>query len=473
MIAAPHGRSGKTVVTVGLCSAFRKRGLLVQPFKKGPDYIDPSWLSAAAGRDCRNLDTFLMGSGNVARNFEEGKKGSDVALIEGNMGLFDGIDGEGTGSSAQLARLLGTPVLLVIDTARMSRSVAALVKGCQVFEPDTPIMGVILNNVAGERHKAKVIDAVERYCGTPVLGAIPRNEGLRITERHLGLVPFGEDVSALSLIDDIGEMIKRYLDLDRIAGSVLETGQRSPGRPAELSRYGNYQAPAPRIGVFRDKVFSFYYPENLEALTRAGAHPVFVDSLQSPVLPAVDGLYIGGGFPEFYPEELAGNRSLMDDVARAVEGGLPVYAECAGLMYLTRGIRAGGKLHRMAGIIPAEVELCSRPQGHGYVEADVTRENPFYTVGTTIRGHEFHHSRLTATAGLECSLSVTRGHGIDGKVDGVIHKNLFASYTHIHAYGVPEWADAFVSAAARQEKQPLGEGDQREERRSYGTLSGM
>lgn len=445
-IAAPQGRSGKTMVSLALCATFRRRGLSVQPFKKGPDYIDPSWLTGAAGRSCRNLDLFLMSEETLLASFQQACQGADLALIEGAMGLYDGLD-SGWGSTAQVARLLNTPVILVVNSARMTGSIAAMVTGYQCFQPDINIAGVILNNVSGSRHERKLKTAVERYCGIPVVGSIPRDPDLHVDERHLGLIPFRESRQLESVLERICRKLEPHLDLDSllaIAGSfefdfTLDTTSLK-------SRTG--QA---RIGVMLDSVFNFYYPENLEALALAGAELVYVNSLQDR-LPEIDGLYIGGGFPEFFLESLEANHGLRQDIADAVEGGLPVYAECAGLMYLCQGIWWQDQYHKMVGVIPAEVEITHRPQGHGYVVAEVTTENPLFPVGLTLRGHEFHHSKLVKSSGLKFAYRMRRGHGIDGKVDGVIYKNVFAAYTHLHALGVPQWAGAFVSLASRERK---------------------
>jgi cobyrinic acid a,c-diamide synthase len=450
MIAAPCGRSGKTVVSIGLCAALRRRCLKVQPFKKGPDYIDPSWLSAASDANCRNLDLYLMDEGMVLENFAGASAGVDIAIVEGNMGLYDGVNSDGTGSSAYMARLLQSPVILVVNCARMTRSVAALIKGYVEFEPETPIAGVILNNVSGERHKGKLIDAVERYCDMPVLGAIPRNRDLGITERHLGLIPFRESETAQEIMEQIAGLIEQNVNLEGLMHIAREARELYV---VNGKKGGVKKGVGARIGIIHDSVFNFYYPENLEALKDAGAELMLINSLTSPRLPDIEGLYIGGGFPELHLEELCANRGLMDDIHGAINDGLPVYAECAGFMYLSRGIRIEGKLREMAGVIPVEVELHARPQGHGYVEATVVNKNPFFPAGTTIRGHEFHHSKVIGPGGPGYVLALRRGRGVNGLMDGFVRNNLFASYTHIHASGTPEWAKSFVSLASRHKKQ--------------------
>jgi len=448
VIAAPQGRSGKTTVSIGLCAALARRGLKVQPFKKGPDYIDPSWLAAATGRSWRSLDTFLLPEDTLLASYGRACRDADFALVEGAMGLYDAPDEEGKGSTARLARLLHAPVILVINTARMTRSVAAMVSGYRHFEPDTNVAGVILNSVSGSRHESKLRAAVERHCGIPVLGSIPRDESLGIPQRHLGIVPRGEVRESAAVIDQISVRLEGRLDLD----AILAVARQATGPAAALADRPERAAPTVRIGVLSDRVFTFYYPENLEALAEAGAELVPVDSLLDQRLPDVDGLFIGGGFPELFLEELEANTGLRQDIARAIEEGLPVYAECAGLMYLCSRIRWRSREHEMVGVIPGEVEIHERPQGHGYVAVDVVGDNPFFPRGQTLRGHEFHYSRLAPPKGLTYAYAVRRGRGMDGEVDGIVYKNTFAAYTHLHALGTPQWARAFVSVAARERR---------------------
>ncbi len=527
VIAAPQGRSGKTTVTLGLCAALAARGLIVQPFKKGPDYIDPSWLSEAAGRPCRSLDPFFCGDDErLIAAFAEGAIGADVAIIEGNHGLFDGIalarmadeipassdeniaehperraaarsrrvrsglsggphpstthggqmpcsaqDAPGGishddsfGSTAAVARALRAPILLVVNAARMGRTAAAIVHGCQTFEPDTPIAGVILNNVARGRHEAKLRAAIESHCGIPVLGALPRDEALSIPDRHLGLVPRDENEALLPAIAACRAVAERYLDLDAIlevARDAPDTGTRGHGDTGAPHRRVSV-SPRLLLAVFRDRAFTFYYPENLEALAAAGAELIFVDAFRDTTLPDVQALYIGGGFPEMFMDELAANVSLRRAVRAAAEAGLPIYAECGGLMYLCRRILWGERSAEMAGVLPFDVEMTGRPQGHGYVEAVVDAANPFFPVGTVLRGHEFHNSRLIphvpgtcevpgTSAGMPTAYRLARGNGIGGGRDGLVYRNVLASYTHLHAAGAPAWAEALVNAARATE----------------------
>lgn len=446
MIAAPHGRSGKTIISIGLCAAFRQRGLSVQPFKKGPDYIDPSWLSAAAKTSCHNLDPFFMSKEQLVTSFHESSEGADLAIVEGAMGLYDGFAPDGEGSSAWLARLLDVPIVLVVNASRMTRSAAAMISGYQHFEPGTSVAGVIFNNVSGSRHESKLVAAVKEYCGIPVLGAVPRDPALLMPERHLGLIPFKERDEAMTVIERVYRGTNNHLDIN----GILAVARNAPVTPLANIKRGMERASIVRVGVMLDRVFTFYYPENLEALRQAGAELVFIDSLLERRLPEIDALYIGGGFPELFLEELQANASLRLEIAQGAEEGLPIYAECAGLMYLSRYIRSQDRQYEMVGVIPTGVEMCQRPQGHGYTEVEVAAENPLFPVGSILRGHEFHHSRLSKLDGLKFAYRMRRGQGIDGQADAIVHKNVIASYSHLHALGVPQWAGALVSLALRE-----------------------
>ncbi len=443
VIAAPYGRSGKTTLALGLAAAFARRGLAVQPFKKGPDFIDPSWLTAAAGRTCRNLDLFLMGEEGVFNAFARGARGADLALVEGAMGLYDGADLEGSGSTANLARLLNAPVLLVLDASRMTRTAAALVQGLQRFEPDVRIAGVILNHVSGTRHEKLLKDALRQYCGLAVLGALPRDQACTIPERHLGLVPRRENEALFPALTAIRDAVEAHVDID----AVIAIARGAPPIPSSHMQDTALRVPSVRIAVAFDQAFSFYYPENLESLRAAGAELVFLNTLEDAHLPPVDALYIGGGFPEVFLNELESNASLRAEVRAAIDDGLPVYAECGGLMYLARQIMWNGRCAEMVGALPCDVELSAKPQGHGYVAVEVIRQNPWFAYGTQLRGHEFHHSRLINLGEVAFAYRVSRGSGVDGTRDGLIHKNVFASYMHLHAASAPQWADRMVDMA--------------------------
>lgn len=445
VIGAPHGHSGKTTISIGLVGALRQNGHIVQPFKKGPDFIDPSWLGYTAGRPCRNLDCYWMDDCQIRSSLQRGSSGADLALIEGAMGLFDGVDLAGTGSTAQIARFTKSPVILVVDATRATRSVAPLVLGFMNFETDVTIAGVIFNKVARPRHESMLRAAIEEYCGIPVLGAIPKNAYSVFPERHLGLVPAAEHGSVAEAVAGNIAVAQRHLDLP----GILAVARAAPTLTLDKAEDGCPQAPTVKIGIIHDQSFTFYYPENIEALAAAGAELVYINSITDEALPAIDGLYIGGGFPEVFGEAIAANRSLREAIRTAAEDGLPIYAECGGLMYLGRKIVWDGREFAMSGVLPFDIVMEKGPQGHGYTRMKSLAGNPYFAAGSEIKGHEFHHSRLTNIApGLKFAYRVIRGHGIDGEHDGVLYKNTFAAYNHIHALANPSWAPSFVAVAA-------------------------
>ena len=441
------------MVSVGLCAALRRRGLSIQPFKRGPDYIDPSWMTAAAGRNCRNLDTVIMPEHSILASFLKASQDADLAIIEGAMGLYDSFDLTGRGSTAHISRLLKSPVILVVNASHMTRSIAAMVSGYQHFESGTDIAGVILNNVAGSRHEQKLRSAIKTYCGIPVVGSLAKQDALNITERHLGLKPFPEAIQECT-IDNIASYIEKSLNLDEVLSIAQRAGElEEQAIPAPANR-----AKQVKIGVIKDKVFSFYYPENLEDLESAGAELITINSLQDTRLPDIDALYIGGGFPELFLGELEANVGLRQDIVRAVEDYLPVYAECAGLIYLSQSIAWRTERHDMVGAISATAELFSKPQGHGYVQVEVAEKNPLFPVGSTFWGHEFHHSKLALTGDYKSAYRVLRGQGTGNKKDGIIYKNVLASYTHLHALGVPGWAEGLCRMALNYKNQHVDAG---------------
>lgn len=457
MVAAIQGRSGKTTFTIGLLNALKRRGLAVQPFKKGPDYIDPSWATVASGIPCRNLDRVMMTPEQITHTFCQAARDKDLAVIEGAMGIFDGLDTEGSNSSAELAHLLATPVLLVVSGQRITRSVAALVNGVVQFDPRIRIAGVILNQVARPRHERIMRGSIEKYCDVPILGALPKAADIEIPDRHLGLIPAGEQDALLSRIDRLGSLVAEYCDLDRIIELAHSAGVLSdPLPPAEKI----ILADPPKIGVFRDRAFSFYYPENLEALEEAGAELVMLDAMTDGALGAIDGLYIGGGFPEILAAELEANVPLRRAVRDAAEAGMPIYAECGGLMYLSQAIITDEGRYPMAGVFPFDVSMEKRPQGHGYAIQETTEANPFFPQGLEVRGHEFHHSMVRWPKAEDrgtYGYLTKRGKGARMSAlearDGLVYKNTLAAYHHLHARSAESWAPSFVAKArAYQDK---------------------
>lgn len=447
LISAPHRSAGKTTVSIGLLDAFRRRGLSVQPFKKGPDYIDPMWLTSAARRDCRNLDFHMMGDENILRSFGSASAGMDVSIIEGNLGLFDGLDLEGFDSTAGLAKLLETPVILVVDSSRMNRGVAPLLFGYTRFDPELQIAGVVLNKVASARHEKKLRQAIDRYVGVEVLGVIPKSpDDVEVTERHLGLIPIKEDPALAEKLGVIGETVENNLDLDRILEIASGAGPLPDVEPC--NRGG--ARPDIRIGVAMDRAFTFYYPENLEALEAEGAKLVPFSPLSDKDLPEVNGLYIGGGFPEVFMKELEANESMRQRIREEIEKGLPVYAECGGMMYLTRSIVWEDKKSRMVGALPCDVRMTKKPMGLGYVTLEATGACKWLKPRGPVNCHEFHHSHIeNLEKGARFAWKVTRGVGIRDGYDGIVHKNILASYAHLHYCGAATWAKDFTALIRR------------------------
>ncbi len=447
LVAGTAGDSGKTLVTLALVRALVRDGVPVQAFKKGPDYIDAAWLGWASGREARNLDTWMMGEEACLRSFHSHAPADGITIVEGNRGLYDGMDARGTHSSAALARLLEAPVVLVLPVRKVTATAAAVVAGMAALDPSVRIAGAVLNHVSGTRHERVVREAIQERTGIPVLGAIPafRDADL-LPERHLGLVPLHEAGDTAGLEARLDEVASR-LDLAAIRAVARAAGPLPSSAPGgEVLSHPT--APRVRVGVFRDAAFSFYYPENLEALRGAGADLVFLSPLTDQALPPLDALVLGGGFPETHADRLAANVAMRDAVRAAAEAGLPMYAECGGLMYLSRSIAWRGRTWPMCGVLPVDIEVCATPQGHGYAEVTVDRPNPFFPQGTRLRGHEFHYSRISAGGPeVATAFALTRGQGAQPGRDGLQRQNVLATYVHVHATGTSEWAAGVVRAA--------------------------
>jgi cobyrinic acid a,c-diamide synthase len=453
MISAAHKSSGKTSVSVGIAAALRRRGLKVQPFKKGPDYIDPLWLGRAAGRDCHNLDFNTASGPEILALFARHGAAAELSLIEGNKGLYDGVDPAGSDSNAALAGLLGAPVVLVIDTRGMTRGIAPLLRGYLDFDEGVSIVGVILNQVGGPRHEGKLRAAVERYTELPVLGALWRDPALELGERHLGLVPSSEDPEAEAKIARLADAVSAGVDLDRLralaAAAPPPAAAPAPSVPAPAP-----PPPAPdlRIAIARDAAFTFYYPGDLEAFAAAGARLVPFDCLSDARLPEADGLFIGGGFPECSMAALSANRSLRASIKAALAAGLPAYAECGGLLYLARSLSWRGETHEMVGAIAADAVLHQRPQGRGYMRIEETGAGLWPQVaqgaaeGGCFAAHEFHYAALENLPPHSVfAYRVLRGAGVDGAHDGIVIGNLTASFMHLRDTASNHWVARFVA----------------------------
>jgi cobyrinic acid a,c-diamide synthase len=444
VIAGLGGDAGKTLVSVGLARCLTRCGQRVAPYKKGPDYIDAAWLGRAAGRPARNLDTFLMPAEGLGTALAP-SAGADIALVEGNRGLFDGMDAEGIHSTAALAHLVAAPVVLVVDVTKLTRTAAALVLGCRALDPELVLAGVILNRVATARQEHLIRRAVAEAAGVEVIGALPRLDGATLLpSRHLGLVMPAEHPDAERAIDTAADVVAAHIDIDRLSAvSRCAAPVEFPLEPPPRVSVSDV-----RIAIVTDSAFSFYYPDNLTALEARGATLVPVSPLADERIPEVDAIVIGGGFPEIHAARIAAANGFLASLRSLGEHGVPIYAECGGLMLLARTLIASGRTHAMAGLLDLVVEQTDSPQGHGYAEGRVSTTNPFFPVGTVLRGHEFHYSRVIGgDDAARCALNLERGVGIGDGCDAVCRRNVWASYLHLHALSGPAWADGLAVAA--------------------------
>jgi cobyrinic acid a,c-diamide synthase len=450
-VAGLGGDTGKTAVSVGLCAAWKNRGYRVIPFKKGPDYIDMGWLSRGAGNPCYNIDLFLMSKEQVLSSFGMNAGYADVAIVEGNRGLYDGMDLDGSVSTAEIAKTLQSPVILIADCTKVTRTVAALVFGCQTFDPGVPLKGVILNRLAGQRHEAVIRQSVERYCSLPVVGAIPKLTDITFPGRHLGLVPPEEHPMAREAIETSAGIVEKYLDLEQL----WQIAHSAPPLKFVPERHPDIPGERVDIGVIHDSAFQFYYPENIDALKRAGARVIEFSALTDYLPPSLHALYIGGGFPETHAQALSDNTRLKEAIKKAAEDGLPVYAECGGLMYLSEKLIWQDKTYPMVGILPFTIGVSSKPQGHGYATIEVDAPNPYFPTGQILRGHEFHYSyvlNISEKPGSFFAFKMKRGKGIFDGMDGFCYRNILATYAHLHALGTREWVHGVMNSAADYKK---------------------
>jgi cobyrinic acid a,c-diamide synthase len=408
------------------------------------------WLSRGAGHPCYNFDLFLMSKEQVLSSFSLNTKQAEIAVIEGNRGLYDGMDVEGSVSTAELAKLLQSPVVLIVDCTKVTRTVAALVLGCQTLDPDVPIKGVILNKISGLRHETIICKSIEYYCHLPVVGAIPRLTNITFPGRHLGLVPPQEHPMAEEAIATAAEIVAKYLDLRTLWEIAKEASPLEVTPPPIPPPRGGRAREGVRIGIIRDSAFQFYYQENIEALKRAGASLIGFSALTDDLPPELNALYIGGGFPETHAAALSANEKLRKAIKKSAENGLPIYAECGGLMYLGEELIWEGKTYPMAGVLPIVIGVSKKPQGHGYSIIEVDAPNPYFKTGQILHGHEFHYSHVLNIAerdGIYFCFKLKRGHGVINKMDGLCYKNVLATYTHLHALGTREWVDGIINIA--------------------------
>jgi cobyrinic acid a,c-diamide synthase len=431
---------GKTTVTLALIACMRRRGLTVQAFKGGPDFLDTTHHSRMSGRPARNLDTWMLGAEANREVLRSAARGADAVIAEGMMGLFDGKSGGSeVGSSAEIAKLLRLPVVLVLDCAKSARSVAAMVLGFERFDPELRLGGVILNRVAGERHYAMLREAITGACRTPVLGCLPRELSIAIPERHLGLhgatqVSSADEAEVLETqLDTLARLAEEHLAVEQILALRCDL-ELSEGAPAVRPKSGDAKL---RIGVARDAAFSFYYEDNLDLLREHGGEIVPFSPVQDRDLPAdLDALYLGGGYPELEAERLAANTTMREQVRAFAARGSVVYAECGGMIYLARSLETvDGAIHAMAGVLPLRLEMTPRLVDFGYVEVELTRDCLLGPRGTEIRGHSFHTSRIVVGAEdrtLETSYRVRFSLSGKERAEGFARGNVLASYAHLH-----------------------------------------
>jgi len=425
LVAGTKSGVGKTTVVLGILAALKRRGLDVAPFKVGPDFIDPSHHTAICDRPSRNLDTFMMGEGGVRRSFARGVEGADVAVIEGAMGLYDGLDASEVASSAAVAKALKAPVILVMNVHGTSRSAAAMALGYKSYDPEVEIAGLILNQVGSERHLS-LLEKALLPLDIPILAALPRRGEISLSSRHLGLTMGFESSHDL---DALADLIEENADLDKILklGCDVPSAEEPP----------DFEGERIRIGVAYDEAFCFYYIENFEFLRNLGATIEFFSPIRDP-LPKVDGLYLGGGYPELYAGALERSPTRIE-IREAAGTGMPIYGECGGLMYLCESViqKDGVSENEMAGVLPATTTMTGRLQALGYVEGDVVSDNPVVERGAVIRGHEFHYSKMDCARDARFAYRFRRGKGIVEDKDGLIEHETLGSYLHAHVCSFP------------------------------------
>lgn len=462
-ISAAHKSSGKTTLSIGLCAAFAQQGMSVQPFKKGPDYIDPLWLAKASQlgpqSGCHNLDFNTQSDDEILQLFTHQSSNSEISIIEGNKGLFDGVALDGSDSNAAMAKLTKSPVILVIDSRGVTRGVAPLLLGYQAFDSDIEIAGVIYNLSVGGRHATKLRAVTEAYTDIPVLGIVKKYDSMELDERHLGLMPSNEAQDAQEKINKIANIVADSVDLDKIKQIANNVTNLTTLTPINANIINNaVQKPRVKLGICEDSAFGFYYAGDKKALRDAGAELIPINTLSDDALPDdLDGLFIGGGFPETHMQTLAENIGMRKSIKAAIEDGLPTYAECGGLMYLAESLTWKDKSVPMVGVIPAKAVMHAKPQGRGYVKLEETPDMPWKKLSgdvkknVEINAHEFHYSQLEGidfaedwTENGTFAYKVKRGVGITGEYDGWVYKNLLANYSHMRHTDNYQWADRFV-----------------------------
>ncbi|CCO07984.1 cobyrinate a,c-diamide synthase [Desulforamulus hydrothermalis] len=454
VIAGTHSGVGKTTLTLGLLAALKRRGCRVQPFKVGPDYIDPGLHTAAAGQTSHNLDSWMGSPAAVRQLLLRQSRAADLAVVEGVMGLFDGARGQGeAGSTAQVAKIIKAPVVLVFSAKGLGRSAAALVKGYRTFDPAVTIGGVIANGVSSERHRQYMREIMQEL-GIPLLGATDNRQSLTMPQRHLGLLPATENNDLPKMLQQLADIIEEQVDL----AALWRLARQAPDLTGEEAVPPKPTFAGVQLAVARDEAFNFYYQDSLDFLSELGAKLLFFSPLHDATLPRdIHGIYIGGGFPEQFLPQLSANRAMKEQIRRAARRGMPLYAECGGLMYLCRGISTvAGERYEGVGLVPAEAKMQNRLAALGYVTATLNSPSLLGEPGRQLKGHEFHWSALEALPAERAAYRLSGGRGPAGRCEGYARDNLLASYVHLHFRYNPAAANHLLAACAKYKQRERG-----------------
>ena len=441
LISSTKKSSGKTIFTLGLLRILKNLGLKPSPFKKGPDFIDPLWLSKAAGTFCYNLDFYTSSHLEIKKTFQSNILKTNFAIVEGNKGLFDGMNISGNDNNAALAKLLKLEVLLILDCTGITRGVAPLLNGYKSFDRKVKFKGVILNNISGDRHEGKFISSIKEYTDFNILGSIQKNSKLEVLERHLGLEPVFQSSNCNKVINQVASIIKSSINLNEIISRKIKNKKIDKVIP-KINKPKHKKL---KLGIAIDKAFGFYYPDDIEKFKQLGVTLKSFDTIKDKRLPNVDALFIGGGFPEIVALQLSKNMKFKASILSFIESGKPVYAECGGFMYLCEAIIFNNKKYKMVGAIKGTVKMHKKPIGRGYINLNINKQHPWLKSQTEFKAHEFHYSDVELLNNkYKFAYDVKRGYGINGKKDGLVYKNLLASYTHLRDTKQSKWVENFV-----------------------------
>jgi len=448
LITSTKKSSGKTIITIGLSALLNEMNYKLSVFKKGPDYIDPLWISQAAGCRCYNLDFNTMDNNEIKKLYGDKSKYSNINIVEGNKGLFDGVSLDGSDSNAQLAKILNLKTILAIDCSGITRGIAPLVNGYEQFDSKIKYSGIILNNIISDRHEGKIINALKEYTKLKVIGSVHKNSKLNIVEQHLGLEPSFLK-SNTKTIKKISSVIKSSIDYKYLLKGIKKKKIKPlVNRIITSSDFSDI-----KLGIALDNAFGFYYADDIEKIQSLGVKIHYFNTMKHKKLPKVDALLIGGGFPELFSSKLSFNKNMMASVKDFVESNKPVYAECGGLMYLAKSIKFKNKTVKMVGAIDGKVIMHSNPVGRGHVELTQHSKHPWPMRNVIIRAHEFHYSNIILNSKTNSfAYKVKRGYGINGKYDGVLYKNLLATYSHLRDTKQSMWIKNYLQFIKNNKK---------------------